>query len=162
MQKFLTFSLQPTGIYFSLINNSYYASKNGQSNVFSQNTYNNTAVVLSVRAYIYFRFTYENQIYINLYFITLTRICQIKYANNNTDISGKGIKIMKKKPKKYPCEEAFLTNPVASNTDRTGFAVVVPQNDFEAESVSDMFENIPLTSHKEFTQKEDEYHWKDE
>ena len=60
---------------------------------------------------------------------------------------------MKKKPKKYPCEEAFLTNPVASNTDRTGFAVVVPQNDFEAESVSDMFENIPLTSHKEFTQK---------
>ena len=68
---------------------------------------------------------------------------------------------MKKRLKKYPCEDAFLTNPVASQTDRTGFAVVVPQTDFEAEAVSDMFENIPLTSHKDFTHKEDEYHCED-
>lgn len=68
------------------------------------------------------------------------------------------IKSMKKRNKKYPAEDAFLTNPVASFTDRTGFAVTVPQSDDEARAVSDMFENIPLTSHKEFNPNETFYH----
>lgn len=68
---------------------------------------------------------------------------------------------MNKKQKKYPCEDAFLTNPVASQTDRTGFAVVVPQTDAEAEAVSDMFDGIPLTSHKESSKKENKYHCSD-
>lgn len=65
---------------------------------------------------------------------------------------------MKRKNKKYPAEDAFLTNPVASPTDRTGFSVVVPQTDDEAREISNMFENIPLTSHKEFNPNEAHYH----
>ena len=51
------------------------------------------------------------------------------------------------KSKKHPSEEAFLTNPVASATDRTGFAVTVPQTQFNAEELSDMFGDIPITQH---------------
>lgn len=62
-------------------------------------------------------------------------------------------KIMRRK--KYPCEDAFLTNPVASTTDRTGFAVTIPATTEQAKEISDMFGNIPLTSHK--TTKRDKY-----
>lgn len=75
-----------------------------------------------------------------------------------TPTKMKGQNKMKKRSKKYPCEDAFLTNPVASQTDRTGYAVVVPQTDSEAEAISDMFEKVPLTSHKEYDDKENEYH----
>lgn len=54
-----------------------------------------------------------------------------------------------KKEEFQHCENAFLTNPVASATDRTGFAQVVPQTDSEAEEYSQMFENVPITSHKD-------------
>ena len=52
------------------------------------------------------------------------------------------------KNKKHPSEDAFLTNPVASSTDRTGFAVTVPITSSQAEELSDMFGNIPVTQHK--------------
>lgn len=52
------------------------------------------------------------------------------------------------KTKKHPSEDAFLTNPVASTTDRTGFAVTIPATTEQAKEISDMFGNIPLTSHK--------------
>ncbi|MBP3347434.1 MAG: hypothetical protein J6L92_01615 [Clostridia bacterium] len=48
----------------------------------------------------------------------------------------------------HPSEKAFLTNPVASSTDRTGFAVTVPPTEDSARELSEMFGNIPLTSHK--------------
>lgn len=51
------------------------------------------------------------------------------------------------KAKKHPSEDAFLTNPVASTTDRTGFAVTIPTTTEQAKEISDMFGNIPLTSH---------------
>ena len=62
--------------------------------------------------------------------------------------------MLKKKKKeikntKMPCETAFLTNPVASFTDRTGFTPVVPETEEEAESYSELFEEVPVTSHKE-------------
>lgn len=59
------------------------------------------------------------------------------------------------KKHKYPSEDAFLTNPVASSTDRTGFAVTIPETTSQAKEISDMFGNIPLTSHK--TTKRDKY-----
>ncbi len=71
------------------------------------------------------------------------------------------MKSTKNKKQKHPSEDAFLTNPVASPTDRTGFAVTVPQDDYEAENISDMFENLPLTSHKEDDKRAWEYHNKD-
>ncbi len=49
-----------------------------------------------------------------------------------------------KKNKKYMCEDAFLTNKVASATDATGFAVRVPRTESEAEELSDMFNNVPV------------------
>lgn len=49
---------------------------------------------------------------------------------------------------KHPSEDAFFTNPVASVTDRTGFAVTVPETELQAREISDMFGNIPLTSHR--------------
>lgn len=54
-----------------------------------------------------------------------------------------------KKNKKYMCEDAFLTNPVASANDATGYAVTVPQNDTEAKELSDMQGGVPLSSHKD-------------
>lgn len=59
------------------------------------------------------------------------------------------------KAKKHPSEDAFFTNPIASTTDRTGFAVTVPATTEQAKEISDMFGNIPLTSHK--TTKRDKY-----
>ena len=51
------------------------------------------------------------------------------------------------KSKKHPSEEAFLTNPVASATDRTGFAVTEPQTQFNSEELSDMLGDIPIAQH---------------
>lgn len=59
------------------------------------------------------------------------------------------------KVKKHPSEDAFLTNPIASTTDRTGFAVTVPATTEQAKEISDMFGNIPLTSHTQT--KRDKY-----
>ena len=52
---------------------------------------------------------------------------------------------MKSKNKKYPCEDAFLTNPIASVNDRTGYGIKIPMSDQEADSLSDMFEDVPTT-----------------
>ena len=51
------------------------------------------------------------------------------------------------KSKKHPSEVAFLTNPVASATDRTGLAVTVPQAEHNAKALSDMFGDIPISEH---------------
>ena len=50
----------------------------------------------------------------------------------------------KPSPQKHPSEYAFLKNPVASNQDATGYVPPIPQDDFEAESYSDLF-NTPAT-----------------
>ena len=50
----------------------------------------------------------------------------------------------KPNPKKHPSEYAFLSNPVASNQDATGYVPPIPQDEFEAESYSDLFD-IPAT-----------------
>ena len=55
---------------------------------------------------------------------------------------------------KMPCETAFLTNPVASFTDRTGFTPVVPETDAEAESYSELFDEVPVTAHKDESVKD--------
>lgn len=54
-----------------------------------------------------------------------------------------------KEPKKYPCEDAFLKNPVVSANDATGYAVVIPQNDSEACALSNLLGGVPLQSHKD-------------
>ena len=56
----------------------------------------------------------------------------------------KSIDKKQKKNKKYMCEDAFLTNNVASSTDATGFAVTIPRTDEEAEGLSEMFNNVPV------------------
>ena len=52
---------------------------------------------------------------------------------------------MKSRNKKYPCEDAFFTNPVASASDWTGYGVKIPMSEEEADSLSDMLENVPTT-----------------
>ncbi len=59
------------------------------------------------------------------------------------------------KKTKHPSEDAFLTNPVASAKDATGFAPTLPKTEFEAEQLSDMFYQVPVTSHKKT--KRDKY-----
>ena len=49
----------------------------------------------------------------------------------------------------HPSGNSFLTNPVASDTDCTGFAVTVPHNDAEAKSRSRLCGDVPVTSHTE-------------
>lgn len=58
----------------------------------------------------------------------------------------------KPSPKKHPSEYAFLKNPVASNQDATGYVPPIPQDEFEADSYSDLFD-IPTTS--KFSEYED-------
>lgn len=64
------------------------------------------------------------------------------------------------KNKKYPCEDAFLTNPVASANDRTGYVRQVPLNVSEAESLSQMFEDIPVTVSRKVRRATREYYGK--
>ena len=49
----------------------------------------------------------------------------------------------------HPSSESFLLNPVASDTDCTGFAVTVPHDDAEAKSRSRLCGDVPVTSHTE-------------
>ena len=46
-----------------------------------------------------------------------------------------------KKP--HPSGKAFLTNPVASANEFTGYGIKIPLSDEEADSLSDMFDNVP-------------------
>ena len=60
-----------------------------------------------------------------------------------------GAKIMKpsnKKPynNKYPCENAFLTNPVASVNDVTGYVQRMPDNSDAAENYATLFD-VPVS-----------------
>ena len=48
-------------------------------------------------------------------------------------------------PSKYPCEDAFLHTPVASATECTGIAVVPPETDEAADSLSNIYD-VPVTS----------------
>ena len=59
-------------------------------------------------------------------------------------MSKKHIDNKQKKNKKYMCEDAFLTNRVASSSDATGFAVKIPRTEQEADELSEMFNNIPV------------------
>ncbi len=45
----------------------------------------------------------------------------------------------------HPSKDAYLTNPVASASDFTGYGISMPMDDYEAENLSTMFENIPVT-----------------
>ncbi len=47
--------------------------------------------------------------------------------------------------KKYPCENAFMTNPIASSNDCTGFTVVIPDDASEADGYNDIY-HVPVTS----------------
>ena len=49
-------------------------------------------------------------------------------------------------------EDAFLTTPVASDRDCTGYAVTVPMSDEEAESYESLF-RVPCTSSPEIKNK---------
>ena len=46
-----------------------------------------------------------------------------------------------KKP--HPAGDAFLTNPVASANEFTGYGIKIPFSDEEADSLSDMFRDVP-------------------
>lgn len=46
--------------------------------------------------------------------------------------------------KKHPSEDAFLTNPIASNQDTTGFVPTIPQDEYEARSYKDI-RYVPVT-----------------
>lgn len=51
--------------------------------------------------------------------------------------------IKPEKKKRHPAENAFLTNPVASATDFTGYGINMPMTEDEADSLSEMFEDVP-------------------
>ena len=46
--------------------------------------------------------------------------------------------------KKYPCENAFMTNPVASVNDVTGYVQKMPDNSDAAENYSMLFD-VPVS-----------------
>ena len=46
-----------------------------------------------------------------------------------------------KKP--HPSGKAFLTNPIASANEFTGYGIKIPLSEEEADSLSDMFEDVP-------------------
>lgn len=48
-----------------------------------------------------------------------------------------------KKSERHPAETAFMTNPVASANDFTGYGVKIPLSEEEADSLSGMFEDVP-------------------
>ncbi len=48
-----------------------------------------------------------------------------------------------KNDKPHPSADAFLTNPVASVNEFTGYGAKLPLSEEEADSLSDMFEDVP-------------------
>ncbi len=48
-----------------------------------------------------------------------------------------------KNKKPHPSGDAFLTNPVASVNEFTGYGAKIPMSEEEADSLSDMFEDVP-------------------
>ena len=54
--------------------------------------------------------------------------------------------LREKSPSPAP-EDAFLVNPVASTTDVTGYAPVIPISDSEAESYGELFD-VPCIASK--------------
>lgn len=63
---------------------------------------------------------------------------------------------MNKKEKKYPCEDAFLTNPIASNQDTTGFVPTVPLDEDEAMAYKDI-RHVPVTHCKNIKEESKKY-----
>lgn len=52
---------------------------------------------------------------------------------------------MNENSREHPAKDAFLTNPVASAQDRTGYGVTLPLDEEEADSLSDLFEQVPTS-----------------
>ena len=52
---------------------------------------------------------------------------------------------MNEHKREHPAKDAFLTNPVASAQDRTGYGVKLPLDEEEADSLSDLFEQVPTS-----------------
>ena len=50
---------------------------------------------------------------------------------------------MSKDKKEHPSAHAFLTNPVASANEFTGYGARMPMSDDEADSLSDMLSDVP-------------------
>ncbi len=50
--------------------------------------------------------------------------------------------------KKHPSEDAFLTTPLASANDWTGYGIKIPLSDAEANSLSDMMRDVPTAASK--------------
>ena len=48
-----------------------------------------------------------------------------------------------KEKNQHPCANAFLTNPVASANEFTGYGIKLPLSDEEADSLSEMLEDVP-------------------
>lgn len=55
------------------------------------------------------------------------------------------VKSEKKNGGKYPCENAFMTNPVASVNDATGYVPTLPDESYEAENYADLCQ-VPVSS----------------
>lgn len=49
----------------------------------------------------------------------------------------------KKKKNNHPWKDAFLTNPVASASEFTGYGIKLPLSEDEADSLSEMLEDVP-------------------
>ena len=49
-----------------------------------------------------------------------------------------------KSNKKHPSEDAFLTNPIASANEYTGYGINMPMSEDEADSLSEMFDDVPI------------------
>ncbi len=52
---------------------------------------------------------------------------------------------MSKKNKNHPSKDAFLTNPVASVNEATGYVNTAVQTNYEANNLSKIQGNIPTT-----------------
>ena len=50
---------------------------------------------------------------------------------------------MNEHKREHPAKDAFLTNPVASAQDRTGYGTRLPLDEDEADNLSDLFELVP-------------------
>ena len=49
-----------------------------------------------------------------------------------------------KRSKKHPSGDAFLTNPIASANEYTGYGINMPLTEDEADSISEMFDDVPI------------------
>ena len=49
-----------------------------------------------------------------------------------------------KRSGKHPAEDAFLTNPIASANEYTGYGINMPMSEDEADNLSEMFDDVPI------------------